>query len=206
MTLVKNLCFILLCALALTSLAGCGLASPSPAATQTPPIPTATVAPPTATPQPPTATAGAIPPTATGGAPQPSATSAPQVNNPPANDAQDKYQYLGQSIPDHTQFLPNVAETITWTIKNTGTTGWTTAYMMRYFSGPKADQDVYTFTKDVPVDQTINLIVTFTTPSDSGTYDMWFKLTNSQGQNFGDLDLVYTVSSSPSKGTSTPSQ
>jgi hypothetical protein len=43
----------------------------------------------------------------------------------------------------------------------------------------------------------------FTTPSEPGDYDLWFKLTNLAGQNFGDLDLVFTVSNNPVKATPT---
>jgi hypothetical protein len=125
--------------------------------------------------------------------------------------AADKYTYLGQNIADKTQLRPGRQVTVTWTVKNTGTNGWTKDYMLRYFSGPKPDKDVYTFDKDVPAGGTINLTVTFTTPNDLGDYDLWFKLTNSQMQNFGDLDLAFTVTNSPNNNptrvapTATPS-
>ncbi|MBE0696517.1 MAG: hypothetical protein IH586_06305 [Anaerolineaceae bacterium] len=131
-------------------------------------------------------------------------TQLPTVNPPTAGNAPDKYQYLGQDIPDRSQFLPNRVVTITWTVKNVGTNGWTKEYILRYFSGPKPSKDVYYFTKDVPVGDTINFIVTFTTPAAPGDYDLWFKLTNMAGQNFGDLDLVFTVSNNPVRATSTP--
>jgi hypothetical protein len=137
-----------------------------------------------------------------------SATQLPTVNpNPPAGGAAaDKYQYLGQDIADRTQFLPNRAVTITWTVKNAGTNGWTKEYILRYFSGPKPSKDFYNFTKDVPAGGTINFVVTFTTPAAPGDYDLWFKLTNAAGQNFGDLDLVFTVSNNPVRATSTPAK
>jgi hypothetical protein len=134
------------------------------------------------------------------------ATKAVNPNPPVGGTAPDKYQYLGQDIPDRSQFLPNRTVTITWTVKNDGTNGWTKEYTLRYFSGPKPSKDVYYFTKDVPAGATINFIVTFTTPAAPGDYDMWFKLTNAAGQNFGDLDLVYTVSNNPVRATSTPTK
>jgi hypothetical protein len=93
--------------------------------------------------------------------------------------------------------------TVTWTVKNIGTNGWTKEYTLRYFSGPKATKDIYTFTKDVPANDTVNFVVTFTTPSDPGDYNLWFKLTNLSGQNFGDVNLLYTVSNNPVKATAT---
>ncbi len=132
---------------------------------------------------------------AAGAATQPAAGGQP----PASGKATEKYTYLGQDIPDKTQFLPNRVVTVTWTVKNTGTTGWTKAFTLRYFAGPKPNRDAYSFTKDVPVNDTINFVVTFTTPAVPGDYDLWFKLTNAANQNFGDLDLVYTVSNNPVK-------
>jgi hypothetical protein len=194
-------------------LAACGplapQATPTPTATQTlEPTLTATTRP-SETPQP-SATPDIIALTAEAGTLDPLATSAAPTSaaaNPSAGGrAPESYTFLGQDIPDRTQFLPNRTVTITWTIKNTGTVGWTKDYTLRYFAGPKAAEDVYNFTKDVPVNDTINFVVTFTTPADPGEYDLWFKLTNNASQNFGDLDFVFTVSNSPAKATSTPGQ
>lgn len=143
--------------------------------------------------------------TGTAEAVETTATQPANPNPPVSGPAPDKYQYLGQDIPDRSQFLPNRVVTITWTVKNDGTTGWTKDYTLRYFSGPKPAKDVYLFNKDVPAGGTINFVVTFTTPAVSGDYDLWFKLTNAAGQNYGDLDLVFTVTNSPVRGTSTPS-
>jgi hypothetical protein len=194
----------LICVALVLGLVACGPATATPA-------PTATAMP---TEQPTSTEAPTEAPTATTAPTQPAASATPDANltptvaqnaAPPASGAiADKYQYLGQDIADHTQFLPNRTVTVTWTIKNIGTTGWTTGYTLRYFSGPKASKDVYPFSKEVPVNATINFTVTFKTPADPGDYDMWFKLTNNAGQNFGDLDLVYTVSNNPQKATSTP--
>jgi hypothetical protein len=219
---------LILSSLATMTLAACqpaasppGAPTPTDAATQAPsahtPLPTWTTVP-TQTPEQPAATGtqsapspdGATPNAtagATAGAPASGATATkpPTAAQPPSGGAvQDKYQYLGQDIPDRTQFLPNRTVTITWTVKNIGTNGWTKDYTLRYFSGPKPAKDVYNFTKDVPANGTINFVVTFTTPAEPGDYDLWFKLTNLEGKNFGDLDLVFTVSNNPQKATSTP--
>lgn len=175
---------------------------PTQASTQTPrpsPTPYPSRTPTLSTPE--GTAVSTLDPAATGGA----ASTQPAVANPPADGAAaDEYQYLGQNIPDRSQFLPNRVVTITWTVKNTGSNGWTKDYTLRYFTGPKPKTEVYNFSKDVPVNDTINFTVTFTTPAAPGDYDIWFKLTNNAGQNFGDLDLMFTVSNSPASGTSTP--
>jgi hypothetical protein len=196
---------ILLLLVSLSACSGLGSeASPTPTveeATATvaptePPVPTDTLQP-----QPPTATqdAGAN----SGVTATAAVTQTPAAAKPPSSTT-DKYTYLGQTISDHTQFRPNVTVTITWTVQNAGTTGWTTDYTLRYFAGPKAQKDLYKFSKEVGAGKNIDLTVTFTTPTDLGDYDMWFKLVNAQGQNFGDVDLVYTVTNSPKAFTPTP--
>lgn len=224
MTLQMKAILGLLC---LLILAACG-PNAAPAATETPtqapthtPRPTKTPLP-TETPTVPPAAitsdpgAATTPGTAQPGAGQSGAaqpTAAQPAGAQPAKPAAgaggvapDKYTYLGQDVADHTQFLPNRTVTITWTIQNSGTTGWTKDYTLRYFAGPEPSKTFYNFTKDVPVKDTINFVVTFTTPSEPGDYDLWFKLTNAAGQNFGDLDLVFTVSNNPVKATPTTSK
>jgi hypothetical protein len=44
-------------------------------------------------------------------------------------------QWVSQSIPDDTTFAPSEVFTITWTLKNTGTSTWTAGYLLRYYSG-----------------------------------------------------------------------
>jgi hypothetical protein len=217
MIMLRKVRQTLICCVILAMLAACGPAdlqpSPTPtsqqtsAPTRTPrntitPRPTRTSTQPKTSETPGGPGSGTLDPQST------AATQNPTVNaNPPAGSAAaDKYEYLGQDIPDRTQFLPNRTVTITWTIKNAGTTGWTKEYILRYFSGPKPSKDFYNFTKDVPAGGTINFVVTFTTPAAPGDYDLWFKITNAAGQNFGDLDLVFTVSNNPVRATSTPAK
>jgi hypothetical protein len=210
MNLLSKACLGLICVLILSA---CGSPTPlaTPTLTEVPALAATQTPRPSPTPFPsrtPTLTAPEGTAEATPGVAQTAGAAPTQLaaTNPPAagGTAQDEYKYLGQSIPDRSQFLPNRVVTITWTVKNSGTNGWTKDYVLRYFSGPKPAKEAYNFTKDVPVNDTINFTVTFTTPADPGDYDIWFKLTNNAGQNFGDLDLVFTVSNSPASATSTP--
>ena len=217
MTLPMKALLGLFCLLAL---AACGPlpgeATPTPTETATL-EPTATLAP-TETPAPTNTPAPAVPTDAATGGTQPEGavtqpagqpTTAAGAQPPAANPggaAPDKYTYLGQDVADGTQFLPNRTVTVTWTVQNSGTTGWTKEYTLRHFAGPEPAKTVYPFTKDVPVNDTINFIVTFTTPTEPGDYDLWFKLTNSAGQNFGDVNLMFTVSNNPVRATPTAAQ
>ncbi|MDR3574481.1 MAG: NBR1-Ig-like domain-containing protein [Anaerolineaceae bacterium] len=115
----------------------------------------------------------------------------------------DKYKYVSQNYPDKTQVRPGVELTMTWAVENTGTTAWTTDYELRYFTGPaNSAPNVVKFPKTVPPNTVANLTVEIVAPTNPGDYDSWWKLTNAQGQNFGDVDLMFTVTNTPKSGTS----
>lgn len=172
------------------SLAACGPSTP--AAVPQSPTDTSTAAsatpPPTETPVP---TPISPTPTATASAPTAAAT-LPAVG-PGGKATGDEYQYVGQDLPDNYEVSPGREITITWTVKNTGTNGWSSTYSLRYFTGVKASKDVYPFTKTTPPGKTTTLSVTIVAPLIPGAYDTWWKLVNPQGQNFGDVDFVFIV-------------
>lgn len=221
MTTMKTLRNGLAVVLILFSLTACG--SPSSAGTPTPEnsptasVPTKTLVPtrtPIPTEVPPTQPASALTTTpAAGTTPAAAGTAAATKAAPAANAGggtgpTDKYQFLGQTIADKIQVRPGTTMTITWTIKNAGTVGWTTDYSMRYFSGIKAAKDFYNFSRAVPAEKSIDLTVTIQAPNVNGDYNTWWKLTNAQGQNFGDVDFSFTVTNTPSnvKPTATKAQ
>ena len=53
----------------------------------------------------------------------------------PEAETDDKAQWISQSVADDTIFAPGEAFTVTWRLKNTGTSTWTAGYMLRYYSG-----------------------------------------------------------------------
>jgi hypothetical protein len=205
----------------LVSLTACAnSATPTPSATPIPdtetPVPATETQAPTETPLPSTEIPNQLIPTQDTTFPQSTvqATSAiagatsltPVVNAvlPASSGAADKYLYIGQNIADKSQVKPGATITIQWTVKNTGTTTWTTDYSLRYFSGVKADQTVYNLQKAVPAGQTTTLTVTIIAPTALGDYNTWYKLTNNAVQNFGDVDFTFTVTNTPQKVVSTP--
>ena len=215
--------------LVLLSLTACASATqPAPTPTTQPPTATATVPVPTSTSAPTevpptlkadvtqssqTATASANPSGGSTGSgttanTTPSATKAAANPQPAAGGSApaDHYQYITQSLADHSQLRPGVTVSITWAVKNTGTSGWTTGYALRYFSGIKAAKDSYAFPKTIAPGETANLTITFTTPDTPGDYNTWWKLTNANLQNFGDVDFTFTVTNTPTKATSTPAK
>ncbi|HMD88110.1 MAG TPA: NBR1-Ig-like domain-containing protein [Anaerolineaceae bacterium] len=146
-------------------------------------------------------------PTNTASTPNVAASNTPAVvaTTPPGSSSSgpaDKYQYVSQNIPDKTQVRPGVEISMTWAVKNTGTTAWTTDYELRYFTGPaNSAPNVVKFPKTVPPGTVANLTVEIVAPKSPGDYDSWWKLTNAQGQNFGDVDLLFTVTNTPKSPT-----
>ncbi len=136
---------------------------------------------------------------------QPVTTSA-VIRTQPAGSVADKYQYVSQNIADNTQVSPGSPMTIIWTVKNVGKTEWTTKYILRYFAGPRGEVNSVAFSKKVGPDSTLDITVPLVAPLAPGTYNTWWKLTNEQGQNFGDVNLLFIVTNTPgsSSATNTP--
>lgn len=166
-----------------------------PTATEIPtdtPQPTPTE---TLTPEPsPTTDLTAQPPAAeTPGAP----AANPNAPAAPASSAADQYQYVSQTLPDNYQVRPGVQVSISWTVKNVGSTAWSTSYALRQFTGPDIGKAYIPFPKAVSANTTTQFTVTFTTPTVPGDYNLWYKLTNELGQNFGDINFQFTVTNTP---------
>lgn len=189
--------------------AACSKATPTPAAATPTTIiemATETSAPATDTPQP-TATAAAAAETPS----QPAGTAVTQpaaAATQPASSASgapaDRYQYVGQNLADNMQVRPGTLLVISWTVKNVGTTGWSSAYLLRYFAGVQSDVGSVPLGKNVPPGGEVTVSVKFNAPTVEGKYNTWWKLQNAQGQNFGDVDFTFNVTSTPGQATPTP--
>lgn len=210
----KTILHICLAAFLLWAAAACSTATPSastPTATTAVETPTDTVAPATDTPQPTEAATAAVPTEAgtpgtavASGTPGAAASTAPAASSGAAQPPADRYQYVSQNLPDKYQVRPGVPVTITWTVKNVGTTAWSANYMLNYFAGVKGTENTVLLGKSVAPGATATVSVTFTTPSVEGNYNTWWKLANAQYQNFGDVDFTFTVTTAPGKATPTP--
>jgi hypothetical protein len=175
------------------------LLNPTSTSTNTPtPEPTATVDIPTLVPlgqeTQTTDGAGTVPSLAT-------ATQAP----PPASTAPDKAAWISNTPADGAVLLPGQRFEIKWTVKNIGTTTWNTSYSVRFFSGNiNTVLNSYNFRGETKPDGTAELIVEAIAPSTPGDYFTWWKLTNDQGVNFGDVDLSIKVSGTAPTATTSP--
>jgi hypothetical protein len=144
-----------------------------------------------------TATAQPVPPTATLPPAQtpasatltpttvPLATATPTLTPQPA-DCTNQMGWVGETVEDGTEFTPNQPFTKTWTLKNTGTCTWTTAYAIAFDSGDQMGALAATpLTKEVPPNADAVLAVKLVSPQATGVYEGKFKLRTASGALFG---------------------
>ncbi len=122
----------------------------------------------------------------------------------PAPAVADKALFVTQNFQDGYRFKPGTPVTIIWTVKNVGTTGWTTSYSLRYFAGEKSDKTSIPFPKTVPPGGEVSLSVNLVVPATLGSYTTWWKLANGEGQNFSDVDFHFASASQAGPPAVTP--
>jgi len=121
----------------------------------------------------------------------------------------DKAEWIGQTPGDGTTFTPGEDFTLTWTVKNTGTTTWTTGYQLRFYLGDStlrfAASDIK-LPKEVKPNESVDLSLKMEAPHNSGDYTTIWVLTTPEGANFYPLTFNLKVSGSqqvPSTATVT---
>lgn len=199
-------------------LAACSALNPTPAPTQDPnPIRTeaaATVlaqvsqtlaAMPTDTPLPsPTATFTLMP-TATETATVSPVVTTTLPGGTPAVVYVNLAQYVSQSIPDDTVFAPGETFTITWRLKNVGTSTWTTGYMLRYYSGEVfgAPKEVF-LSREVLPGEEIEITIVMKAPIVPGGYVTSWVMADEKRSNFKEAVFLEITVVAPPTNTPTP--
>ena len=121
-----------------------------------------------------------------------------------ANGCNDSIYVSDVTIPDGTVISPGAAFTKTWRLQNAGTTTWTTSYSLVFISGEQMGT-----TTSVPVSQSvapgaqIDLSVDMVAPTNTGSYQGYWKMKNASGQYFD--DSVYVLITVGSGGATQPS-
>ena len=146
--------------------------TPIPSATHTS-TPTATL----------TLPAGAVP------APPVGATPAPPVGTitpgTPGVPIIDLAQWVSQSIADDTIFAPSEAFTLTWRLKNTGTSTWTIGYAMRFYSGDTFGAPTEILLNRVALPgETVDISIPMRAPAIPGNYRSDWVMSNEARSNF----------------------
>ena len=172
--------------------------TPFPEITETPKVPTAvftdgTVVPTLPGPQSVNTTMTVLP------------TSGVPVATLPAGKAPDQAQWISNTPPDNATVETGAKFDATFVMKNTGTTTWKTSYTYRYFAGNlPVERRSYNLPGDVKPGDSGTFIIDIVAPNKAGPYNIWFKLTNDLGQNFGDMTLNVIVVNPSETSTPTP--
>jgi hypothetical protein len=106
----------------------------------------------------------------------------------------DNSVYLSDvTIPDGTTLTPGESFTKTWSLQNTGSCAWTTAYAITYYSGNSMSGSATVLTDAVSSGGSINVSVDLVAPSTAGTYTGYWRLQNASSVSFGEAVYVQIV-------------
>jgi hypothetical protein len=118
----------------------------------------------------------------------------------PQGEVEDKAVYVSDvTIPDGTIVKPGSTVVKVWAIKNIGPTTWKTAYRLAYLDGLKdAKEALYVhLPNEVKPNLSVQVSVTFTAPSEPGTYMSYWRLVNGDGKLFGESVSMKIVVGNP---------
>lgn len=97
------------------------------------------------------------------------------------------------TVPDNTVLDPKHTFVKTWQITNTGTTTWNSNYKLVYWDGVSNNEiELVVPTKEVNISGEVkpgaqtNISVKMVSPTSNGTYKIWWRLLNADGNAFGD--------------------
>jgi hypothetical protein len=122
----------------------------------------------------------------------PPPVSGPSPTSNPCNQAMFIYDV---TVPDETIMSPNQSFTKTWLLKNIGTCTWNSGYHLVYISGNPIGGSTSPLltTGTVPPGQSVEASVSLKAPATAGTYQGYWKLSDSNGKLFGLQDAPFWV-------------
>lgn len=122
----------------------------------------------------------------------------------PGTATTDLAEWVSQSVADGTVFSPGEAFTVTWTLKNAGTSTWTVSYLFRFYSGNAfgAPQEI-PLGQEVPPGQTFDISIPMTAPTTLGDYRSDWVMSNEFRSNFKDPVFLEITVARPATATPT---
>jgi hypothetical protein len=108
----------------------------------------------------------------------------------------DQYKFIDDiTIPDGATVQPGATFVKTWRIQNTGSCIWTTSYQLVFgYGGEGTDWSKVApvnFPNDVAQGGLMDISITLTAPTTSGSYGAYFRPRNDKGTTFGEFIWVY---------------
>jgi hypothetical protein len=128
----------------------------------------------------------------------PSASATPAASDTPTS-LPDKVEVISQNPVDDSFIAPGSTFSITWSLRNSGTTTWTSTYRLRYYSGEQmGGRSSYALPKVVPPNGTVDITLNLTAPTTPGRIQTQWALTNADGKNFYGLFANLRIDYPPS--------
>jgi hypothetical protein len=123
----------------------------------------------------------------------------------PEAGTENKAEWVSQSVADKTVFAPGETFTMTWRLKNTGTSTWTANYILRFYSGdPFGSAKEVPLNREVPPGETVDIILQMKAPAKLGTYTSVWVMSTASRSNFKEPVYLQNVVANPATPTPTP--
>lgn len=123
----------------------------------------------------------------------------------PGASTADRAKYVSQTVSDGTRFAPGASFNMTWRLQNVGTSTWTTAYRLRFYSGdPFGAPREIAIDREVPPNDFIEITIPMKAPAKAGEYRSDWVLSNELLRNFNEpVFLKITVAAPGATSTVT---
>lgn len=132
-------------------------------------------------------------------------TNAPTLVSAPGDPGCAKASLVAENPPDQTIMTPGQYFWKTWTLQNTGTCAWTTAYQLVFWDGDRLGSSIsYALPKDVAPGETTDLSIYLQAPDSGGSFTGYWRIKTPWASNFGVGQYDLPISTSIMVGSLTP--
>lgn len=132
-------------------------------------------------------------------------TSASTLVSAPPDPNCAKASLIAENPPDATIMTPGQYFWKTWTLQNTGTCTWTTAYQLVFWDGERLGSSLsYPLPDDVAPGETTDITIYLQAPANGGTFKGSWRIKTPWESNFGVGQYDASISTSIVVGSLTP--
>jgi hypothetical protein len=132
-------------------------------------------------------------------------TNAATLVSAPADPNCAKASLVSENPPDETIFTPSTYFWKTWTLQNTGTCTWTTAYQLVFWNGDRLGSSLsYPLSDDVAPGEPTDITIYLQAPETGGAFTGFWRLKTPWESNFGVGQYDADISTSIVVGSITP--
>lgn len=123
----------------------------------------------------------------------------------PGVSTTDLAEWVSQSIADDTIFAPGETFTITWRLKNAGSSTWTIGYLLRFYSGDTFGAPTEILLSRVALPgETVDISVPMRAPNNPGNYRTDWVMSNASRSNFKEPVFLKIIVAAPLTPTQAP--